>query len=239
MTRSRVATATANSTSYTHLLDVNGVDGTLTAVGVASGKNYHYVKITIDGAHVVSDLLVGSNATQVAANGGLGVALPFSKSVQVAVKDSPGASPLTSYWVAYVTSHTEPLGEPEIHLFEHDGQRILFEHARFGTAENWYTVDTLLGPLFRSEVHLSSDYYLRGEQILGAVLLQEGPSGRQRPHGLRKSLCTSARPATAERLDEVQLRRPCRRLWGNSSTSRATTRSKLARSKSWRRSRLS
>ena len=49
MTSSRIAAATANSTSYVNLLNVNGVDGTLTAVGVASGKNYHYVQITIDG----------------------------------------------------------------------------------------------------------------------------------------------------------------------------------------------
>lgn len=205
MTSSRVATATANSTSYVNLLDVNGVDGTLTAVGVASGKNYHYVQITIDGTEVASDLLVGSNATQVtAANGSLGVALPFGKSVLVAVKESPGASPLTSYWAAYVTSHTEPLGEPEIHLFEHDGQRILFEHARFGTAENFYTVDTLLGPLFRSEVQLSSDYYLRGEQIQGAVLLQEGPSGHRQPMSAEVAL--HVRPYGYSRtLDEVHV----------------------------------
>jgi hypothetical protein len=42
MTTARVQVATANSTSYVPLVNVQGTDGTLTAIGVASGANYHY-----------------------------------------------------------------------------------------------------------------------------------------------------------------------------------------------------
>ncbi|MFF2618617.1 hypothetical protein [Kitasatospora sp. NPDC058046] len=167
---------------------MNDVDGILTAVGVASGKNYHYVQITIDGTQVVSDLLVGSNAQVTAANGGLGIALPFSKSLQVDVKDDP-ASPLTSYWAAYVTSRTEPSGEPDIYVTDHDGQPFLRERAEFGTGENRYTIDTLLGPLYRSKVQLSGDYFLPDERIQGTVLLQQGPSEHREPMSADVTLC--------------------------------------------------
>ncbi|WP_405787283.1 hypothetical protein [Streptomyces sp. NBC_01367] len=188
-----------------NLLTVSNVDGTLTAVGVASGKNYHYVQITIDGTQVVSDLLVGSNALVTAANGGLGVALPFSRSLRVDIRDSP-ASPLTSYWAAYVTSHTEPYGKPEIYVDKHENQQFRRELAAFGTAENQYTVDTLLGPLYRSEVQLSGDYYLRDEQIQGTVLLyrDQGPSESREPMSAEVTL--RVRPYGYSRtLDEFQV----------------------------------
>lgn len=200
-----IKTAPANSTSYQNLVKVTGVSGTLTAVGVAHGWRSHYVRIAIDGDHVVEDLLVGSNAAQAAANGGLGVALPFKRSLLVDIRDSP-ASALTSYWAAYVTSHTEQYGEPDVYVDDHYGQPVMRERAEFGTGEDRYTVDRLIGPVLQCEVQLSSDYYLPGEPIEGAVLLRsrmpwseeplawieagtfEDVTLHVRPHGYRRTL---------------------------------------------------
>lgn len=200
MTTARVAVSTANTTSYVTLLNVSGVDGVLTSVGVASGKNYHYFRITIDGATVVSDIMVGSNAQAVAANGGLGVALPFGNSLQVEIKDSP-ASPLTRYWAAYVTSHTQPFERPEIEVVEHEGQPYLRESAVFGEdPSSRYRIETLLGPMQRSRVELRGDYFLSQEPVAGSVLLEAGPLDAPvpvsvegitllvRPHGYRRVL---------------------------------------------------
>jgi len=202
----RVAVSTANTTSYVPLLNVSGVDGVLTSVGVASGKNYHYFQITIDGTLVVSDIVVGSNAQMTAANGGLGVALPFSKSLQVDIKDSP-ASSLPRFWASYVTSHTELSGVPEIEVFEHDAQLFLREHAKFGEGESRYTIETLLGPMRRCRVELYGDYFLPDEPIQGKVLLEEGPPGSHETAPLSvEDVILQIRPYGYSRvLDEVQV----------------------------------
>ena len=193
-----VAVETASSTTYLPLINLQGTDGTLTAIGVASGANYHYFRITIDGLHVVTDLLTGSNATVVAANSGLGVSLPFGNSLLVEIRDAPNPSALTKFWASYVTSHTEQIGEGELRVEEFDKQPFLIRHAEYGDDESRYSIETLKGPLRWSRVDLDTDYYLPDDTIEGTLTAWEGPEQYPlnlgevellvRPHGFTRVL---------------------------------------------------
>ena len=111
MTTGHVHVLQPSNINYVRMVDITGVDGTLTAIGVASGKNYHYFRITIDGNVVADDLLTGSNATVAAANTASASRFLFDHSLLVEVRDAPSPSALTKYWAAWVTSHTETIGE--------------------------------------------------------------------------------------------------------------------------------
>jgi hypothetical protein len=198
MSTGRVAVQTANSTTYVPLISLQGTNGTLTAIGVASGANYHDFQITIDGLLVVSDLFTGSNATVVAANSGLGVSLPFASSLLVEIRDRPKPSSLTKFWACYVTGHTEQIGDSELRVEEFDNQPFLIRHAEYGDEEVRYSVETLEGPLRWSRVDLDTDYYLTDDTIEGTLTAWEGPEQYPlildevdlivRPHGFTRVL---------------------------------------------------
>jgi hypothetical protein len=180
MITGHVKTSVANSTAYVSLVKVPAksgeeVSGWLTGLGIASAAEYHYFRVTLDGIQVVDEFLVGSNATVVAANNGLGVALPFAKSLAVDIRDLPTASSLTMYWATYVTDSTEPLGSPEIYFDEVAGQAFVRQLARYGTEERSYTVDSLLGPVLWSQVKLTTDYFIGEEPVTGSVELWSEP----------------------------------------------------------------
>lgn len=180
MTTVHVRTATANSTTFISLVKapaISGeeVSGVLTALGIASGAEYHRFRVIIDGMQVVDEFMVGSNATVVSANNGLGVYLPFEKSLVVDIRDDPNAGPLTMYWATYFTHSTEPLGEPEIYQHEVEGQTFVRERVRYGIEEQSYTIDSLVGPAYWSQVNLTTDYFLRNEPVTGSVKLWSEP----------------------------------------------------------------
>ncbi len=177
MTTGHVHVLQPSNINYVRMVDITGVDGTLTAIGVASGKNYHYFRITIDGSVVADDLLTGSNATVAAANNGLGVALPFDHSLLVEVRDAPSPSALTKYWAAWVTSHTETIGEGELRVEEFAGQPFLVRHVDYGEDGHVrYSVETTEQPLLWSRVDLETDFYAPDESIDGTVTVWQGPS---------------------------------------------------------------
>lgn len=95
-----VKTGYANSNVYVLFLTVTGINGLLTGVGVCGGNSRHYVRITIDGQHLVDDFLCASSSGY--ANNGLGVSLPFDNDLQIEVKDD-APSVMTRFWVTYVT----------------------------------------------------------------------------------------------------------------------------------------
>jgi hypothetical protein len=155
-------------------------------------------RLTIDGQQLVSDLLTGSNATVVAANSGLGVAFPFVRDLLVEIRDAPQSSALTKFWVSYVTSHSEAIGEPEMRVDEFEGQPFLVRRTDYGDAESRYTIESLEGPLRWSRVDLDTDYYLAEEPITGTLTAWEGPQQYRmligdvdlliRPHGFMREL---------------------------------------------------
>ena len=186
--------AKVNSTAFVSLVKVSGTSGVLTAVGVASGANYHYFRITIDGAIVETGIVTGSNASVVAANNGLGVALPFTDSFDVEVRDSPNPSALTTYWAAWTTTHTKPIEGPIIHAEKVDGQEFIRELTTFGDGDVRYDVDALIGPRRWSQVELGTDYYFAEEDLTGTVRVWEDGGDRARPVYL-ESVSLVVRPA--------------------------------------------
>ena len=180
MTTAHVRTGTANSTTFIPLVRVPAkigeeVSGVLTGLGIASAAEYHYFRVTIDGSQVVDEFLAGSNATVVSANNGLGVDLPFTKSLTVHIRDLPHASSLTMFWAAFVTASTEPLGEPEFYHDVVEGQIFVRQLTRHGTREQSYTIDSLVGPYLWSQVNVATDYLLGEEPVTGSVVLWTEP----------------------------------------------------------------
>jgi hypothetical protein len=150
MATAHIETATANSTTWVNLVrplkDDEEVGGVLTGLDIASAAEYHYFRVTIDGNPIVHQLLAGSSATTVSANNGLGLYLPFDKSIAVDIRDLPHPSSLTVYWATYLTYNTDTLGQPEIYFTDVEGQTFVRKITRYGTKEQSYAIDSLVGP---------------------------------------------------------------------------------------------
>jgi hypothetical protein len=207
MATAHIETATANSTTWVNLVKQpkggGEVGGVLTGLGIASAAEYHFFRVTIDGNLIVDQFLAGSNATTVSANNGLGLYLPFDKSIVVDICDLPHRSSLTVYWATYLTYNTDPLGEPEIYTTDVEGQTFVRKITRYGTEEQSYAIDSLVGPALWSQVNLSTDCFIGDEPVTGAVILWREP-GRV-PESLER-LELIVRPAGLTReLDRIRI----------------------------------
>jgi hypothetical protein len=178
MATPHVQIAAANNQTYVTLVNVQGIDGELTGLGVAGGSGYHSFRLTLDGIVVADDFVVGNNTGGASANGGITLCLPFSQTLQVEIRDSPRRSAITRFWAAYVTSHTNPVDGPERRRVRLEEQEYAFETTRYrGLGDSLYTVEALIGPTRWSTVHLYSDTVLRGEEVQGVLELRDIDEG--------------------------------------------------------------
>ena len=109
MAQAHVATATLGvlrppgigPVPYQTLVSVIG-RGTLVAIGVADGRNYHYFRITIDGVSppLVDDYVCATYG--MSANNGISLTAEFRQELRVEVRDNGAGSPSTCYWATWV-----------------------------------------------------------------------------------------------------------------------------------------
>jgi hypothetical protein len=148
--------APADSVTWVELAKVDGDSGTLTAIGVAGGPDYHYFQIEIDDVIVADDYLAGT-AVGGHANNGIGVALPFSAKLIVRVKDAPAGRAITRFWAAYVTANSKPTTEStyieKLGKKEYRHQRLVYRKPD-GTE---YVTESLIGPRRIARVHIDRD----------------------------------------------------------------------------------
>jgi hypothetical protein len=167
-----IASAPANSLRWITLVRLSGDGGTLTGLGVAGGPDYHHLRVALDGTTVVDEFLAGTGAAN-HVNNGIGVALPFSSDLKVDIRDEPTPSPITTFWVAYVTDNSEPISEStRIETLEGVEYRYRTEHYAKRPGGT-YEVDTLIGPRFLARVEIDRD----------VIVLARYPPGRFEPFG--------------------------------------------------------
>lgn len=152
-----LAVAAADSVTWVTLASVSGDSGTLTGIGVAGGPDYHYFRISIDGAVLAADFLAGTGVAGHVSNG-VGISLPFSTDLVVDVRDGPTRSPITRFWAAFVTDHSDPIDE-SFHLETVEGTEYRYQRRRFTKDDiGTYVVETLLGPRRVAEIRLKHDF---------------------------------------------------------------------------------
>jgi hypothetical protein len=152
-----IAIATADSLAWISLVRHKGDGGTLTALGVAGGPDYHHFDVKLDGVAIVVDEFLAGTGTSAHVNNGLGVALPFSSELTVDIRDDPSPSPITKFWVAYVTDHSKPVEQSTYTEYVDDKEyryRVL-TYRRDG--ESTYTSVNLIGPRMIARMRLDED----------------------------------------------------------------------------------
>jgi hypothetical protein len=167
-----ITTGPANSLTWKTLEHVKGDGGTLTGLGVAGGTDYHAMRVSIDGKTLANQFLAGTGGSN-HVNNGIGVSLPFASDMKVEIKDAPVVSPITTFWVAYVTDNSEPIGE-STRIETEDGMEYRYRTVLYAKdSGETYEIETLLGPRFFARIELDWD----------VVVLAREPGGRWAPFG--------------------------------------------------------
>jgi hypothetical protein len=175
-----MTSAIVDSTNYETIVPETAGPGRLTAIGIAGGREYHYVKITLDDNEVLDEIVCGSNTRAADSNMGLGVDLPFDAKIKVEGKDSKRSS-ITRFLVAYVTENSPIAGTPslETSYSEATKRAYLRRVSMFVGERGSYVTNELVGPRFRSYIELESDVVHPGTPIRGAVRVLDELSGDQ------------------------------------------------------------
>jgi|GEM_PF-2513909 len=169
MTTPYINTDYANTSSYKVLVNISGVSGILTGLGVAGGDYYHYFRVNIDGRNVVNEFLCGTMSDL--GNNGLGINLPFNNELIVEIRDHK-PSTLPRFWCSFYTHHSRKVYETyviekikdvdcvyKVEEFEYEGRR--------------YTIKSSYGNAKISRVVLEKDTYFAGGSIKGNIELRD------------------------------------------------------------------
>jgi len=211
--------APADSLEWRQLAKVDDESGTLTALGVAGGSDYHYFQVEIDDRIVADDFLAGTGVTG-HVNNGIGVALPFARKLIVRVKDEPAPSAITRFWVAYVTANSEPIDKStyieRVGEKEYRYQRLTYARAD----KSQYVIDSLIGPRRIALIRLDTDsvrleQWSPGEggyvRLGGEVILTDTETGEEeRPDRVSAVIRVTGRQTilTESRLGQASRRQP-------------------------------
>jgi hypothetical protein len=169
MTTPYIYTDYANTSSYRVLVNIRGVSGILTGLGIAGGDSYHYFRVKIDGNNVVDEFLCGTMSKL--ENNGLGINLPFNNELIVEIRDSK-PSPLPRFWCSFYTHHSTKVKEEfTIELIE--GVNYVYKVEYFEYEGKRYTIKSSYGNAKISRVVLEKDTYFAGESIKGNIELKD------------------------------------------------------------------
>jgi hypothetical protein len=147
------------------------VSGTLTAIAIAGGQDYHYFKVTIDGNLVVDEALCGGGTWM---HNSIGLNLPFSRNLKVEIADSiPSTMPI--FWVSYFVGGCNMIKRGKPARKEVDGINFAYRTDFFQTEDGKeYGVEYSSGAWSLSEVAVNVDAYRAGKiELSGSISVLE------------------------------------------------------------------
>jgi hypothetical protein len=169
MTTPYIYTDYANTSSYRVLVNIKGVSGILTGLGVTGGDYYHYFRVKIDGRIVVNEFLCGTMSEL--ENNGLGINLPFNNELIVEIRNHK-PSTLPRFWCSFYTHHSRKVNENYV-IEQIDGVDYVYKVEEFEYEGKRYTIKSSYGNAKISRVVLEKDTYFAGESIKGNIELRD------------------------------------------------------------------